>query len=94
MSVHPEFLKKQKLPSDLVTKDVSKERYADICAVKRYLTRNGIVIRKFLLHVSKKKQKKRFLERLEKNRRNNGNSPMPMFRNGSSGTSTWKLMKI
>lgn len=53
--VHPEFLKKQKLPSDLVTKDVSKERYADIYAVKRYLTRNGIVIRKFLLHVSKKK---------------------------------------
>ena len=64
--VHPEFLKKQKLPPELVTKDVWKERYADICAVERYLTRNGIVIRKFFLHVSKKEQKKRFLERLEK----------------------------
>jgi len=63
--VHPEYLKKQKLPPGLVTKDIWKERYEDICNVEQYLTRNGIVIRKFFLHVSKKEQKKRFLERLE-----------------------------
>jgi PPK2 family polyphosphate:nucleotide phosphotransferase len=64
--VHPEFLEKQKLPRKLVTKDVWKERYEDICNFEHYLTRNGVVIRKFFLHVSKKEQKKRFLERLEK----------------------------
>ena len=63
--VHPEYLKKQKLPPGLVTKDIWKERYEDIRNVEQYLTRNGIVIRKFFLHVSKKEQKKRFLERLE-----------------------------
>ena len=63
--VHPEYLKKQKLPPDLVTKDIWEERYEDIRNVEQYLTRNGIVIRKFFLHVSKKEQKKRFLERLE-----------------------------
>ena len=63
--VHPEYLKKQKLPPDLVTKDIWAERYEDIRNVEQYLTRNGIVIRKFFLHVSKKEQKKRFLERLE-----------------------------
>lgn len=64
--VHPEFLEKQKLPPELITKDIWKERYEDICSFERYLTRNGIVIRKFFLHVSKKEQKKRFLERLGK----------------------------
>jgi len=64
--VHPEFLEKQKLPRKLVSKDVWKERYEDISNFEHYLTRNGIVIRKFFLHVSKKEQKKRFLERLDK----------------------------
>ena len=64
--VHPEFLEKQKLPRKLVTKDVWKQRYEDICNFERYLIRNGIVIRKFFLHVSKKEQKNRFLERLDK----------------------------
>ena len=64
--VHPEFLEKQKLPRKLVSKDIWKERYEDISNFERYLTRNGIVIRKFFLHVSKKEQKKRFLERLDK----------------------------
>jgi PPK2 family polyphosphate:nucleotide phosphotransferase len=63
--VHPELLEKQSLPPQLVTKDIWKERFNDIQNFERYLTRNGIVIRKFFLHVSKGAQKKRFLERLD-----------------------------
>src|SRR5262247_4084968 len=63
--VHREFLVRQKLPSELVTKDIWQERFQDIRYFERYLTRNGVVIRKFFLHVSKKEQKKRFLERIE-----------------------------
>ena len=63
--VHPEFLANQKLPPELVTKDIWKDRFQDIRCFERYLVRNGIVIRKFFLHVSKKEQKKRFLERVE-----------------------------
>jgi PPK2 family polyphosphate:nucleotide phosphotransferase len=68
--VHPEFLGRQKIPAELVTKDIWKERYKDIRSFERYLTRNGVVIRKFFLHVSKKEQKKRFLERLENPEKN------------------------
>ena len=68
--VHPEFLEKQKLPPELVTKDIWKERFQDIRSFERYLTRNGVVIRKFFLHVSKKEQKKRFLERIENPEKN------------------------
>jgi PPK2 family polyphosphate:nucleotide phosphotransferase len=68
--VHPEFLSRQKLPGELVGKKIWKERAADICNVERYLTNNGVVIRKFFLHVSKKEQKKRFLERLDKPEKN------------------------
>ncbi len=63
--VHPELLEKQKLPSELVAKDIWKERFKDIRGFERHLTRNGVVIRKFFLHVSKKEQRRRFLERLE-----------------------------
>jgi PPK2 family polyphosphate:nucleotide phosphotransferase len=63
--VHQEFLKAQKLPEKLISKEIWDERYEDINHFERYLTRNGIVIRKFFLHVSKKEQKKRFLERLD-----------------------------
>ena len=63
--VHPEFLAKQKLPSRLVTKQIWTERYEDIRSFERYLTRNGVLVRKFFLHVSKAEQKRRFLERLE-----------------------------
>ena len=63
--VHPEFLARQKLPPDLITNDIWTDRFRDIRAFERYLSRNGVVIRKFFLHVSKKEQKKRFLERLE-----------------------------
>ncbi len=63
--VHRDFLAKQRLPAGLVTKAIWEERYEDICSFERYLTRNGVAIRKFFLHVSKDEQKKRFLERLE-----------------------------
>jgi PPK2 family polyphosphate:nucleotide phosphotransferase len=68
--VHPEFLATQKVPSALVTKDIWKERFQDIRSFERYLTRNGVVIRKFFLHVSKKEQKRRLLERLENPEKN------------------------
>ena len=63
--IHEEILKAQKLPPELFTKDIWEQRYKDINAFERYLTRNGMVIRKFFLQVSKKEQKKRLLERLE-----------------------------
>ena len=63
--VHPEFLGAQKLPPDLISKNIWKERYEDINAFERYLSRNGILVLKFFLNVSKKEQKNRFLERLD-----------------------------
>jgi len=68
--VHREFLEKQKLPPELITKDIWKDRFQDIRSFERYLTRNGVVIRKFFLHVSNKEQKKRFLERIEEPEKN------------------------
>jgi len=63
--VHPEFLAGQKLPPELVTKKIWDERFQDIRAFERYLARNGTIVRKFFLHVSKEEQQKRFLERLD-----------------------------
>src|SRR5438552_3400730 len=63
--VHPALLDRQKLPARLVTKEIWKERCQDIRRFERYLTRNGTIVLKFFLHVSKHEQKKRFLERLE-----------------------------
>jgi len=63
--VHPEFLKKQRIPDRLRGHHFWKGRYEDIAALEKYLTRNGIAIRKFFLNVSKREQKKRFLERLD-----------------------------
>jgi PPK2 family polyphosphate:nucleotide phosphotransferase len=63
--VHPEFLAKQKLPPQLIVKDIWKQRFEDIRNFERYLANNGIVVCKFFLHLSKKEQKRRFLERLE-----------------------------
>jgi PPK2 family polyphosphate:nucleotide phosphotransferase len=68
--VHRELLEKQKLPPELVTKDIWKERFQDIRSFERYLTRNGVVIRKFFLNVSNKEQKKRFLERIKEPEKN------------------------
>ena len=63
--VHKELLEHQKIPRSLVGKSIWKKRYEDIANVEQYLSRNGIVIRKFFLHLSKKEQKKRFLERID-----------------------------
>src|SRR5436190_21000545 len=63
--VHPEILARQKLAASLVTSRIWKDRYEDINAFERYLTRNGTLIRKFFLHVSKAEQKRRLLERLD-----------------------------
>jgi PPK2 family polyphosphate:nucleotide phosphotransferase len=68
--VHPEILAAEKLPKKLVTKNIWKERFEDINAFERYLARNGTVIRKFFLHVSKDEQKKRFLDRLDEPEKN------------------------
>ena len=68
--VHPEILGKQKLPPELVTKRIWKERYEDIASFERYLARNGVAVVKFFLHVSRKEQRKRFLERLERPEKN------------------------
>jgi PPK2 family polyphosphate:nucleotide phosphotransferase len=65
VKVHPEHLKRQKLPEQLITKKIWEERYEDINNFEHHLARNGTVILKFFLHVSKQEQKKRFLERLE-----------------------------
>jgi PPK2 family polyphosphate:nucleotide phosphotransferase len=68
--VHQEYLQKQHLPPELVTKKIWKERFKDIRNFEEYLTRNGVVIRKFFLHLSKEEQKKRFLARLEEPEKN------------------------
>src|SRR2546422_4623795 len=68
--VHPTFLRAQRLADRLITKHIWQERYDDINTFERYLTRNGVVIRKFFLNVSKEEQKKRFLERLEDSKKN------------------------
>jgi PPK2 family polyphosphate:nucleotide phosphotransferase len=68
--VHPELLAKQKLPASLVTKTIWTERFEDIRHFERYLTRNGIVVLKFFLHVSKHEQLKRFLSRLDEPSKN------------------------
>jgi PPK2 family polyphosphate:nucleotide phosphotransferase len=68
--VHPEILNKERIPEELVGKDLWKKRFEDIGNVEQYLTRNGIVIRKFFLNLSKKEQKRRFLQRLENPEKN------------------------
>ncbi len=64
--VHQNILARQQLPRERVTKDIWRERFEDINAFERYLSRQGVLIRKFFLHVSKEEQRGRFLERLEK----------------------------
>jgi PPK2 family polyphosphate:nucleotide phosphotransferase len=63
--VHPEILAKQRLPPQLLTKTIWEQRYEDMRSFERYLTRNGTVIRKFFLNVSKEEQLRRFLARLD-----------------------------
>jgi PPK2 family polyphosphate:nucleotide phosphotransferase len=63
--VHPELLAHEKLPPSLITKDIWRERFEDINALERYLTHNGVLVRKFFLHLSKQEQRQRLLSRLE-----------------------------
>ncbi|MGE5246942.1 MAG: polyphosphate kinase 2 family protein [Verrucomicrobiota bacterium] len=63
--VHPELLERQRIPRPLVTRDIWKERLEDIAGFERYLLRQGTIVLKFFLHVSRGEQKRRFLERLE-----------------------------
>jgi PPK2 family polyphosphate:nucleotide phosphotransferase len=63
--VHPAILAKEKLPQKLVTKNIWKERFEDISAFERYLCRNGTVVLKFFLNLSREEQRQRFLDRLE-----------------------------
>ena len=68
--VHPELLDRQKLPPKLITKNIFQERFEDISAFERYLARNGTVVLKFFLNLSKDEQRERFLERLEEPAKN------------------------
>lgn len=68
--VHQDLLTKQHLPPKLITKQIWQERMADMCRFESYLTRNGIVVRKFFLNVSKEEQKQRFLKRLDEPEKN------------------------
>jgi PPK2 family polyphosphate:nucleotide phosphotransferase len=68
--VHPDTLAKEKLSPKLVTRNIWRERFADISAFENYLARNGTVILKFFLNVSKQEQRKRFLERLDQPAKN------------------------
>jgi PPK2 family polyphosphate:nucleotide phosphotransferase len=70
VSAHPEILAKQKLPEKLLGKDIWDERFEDIRAFERYIARNGTLVLKFMLHVSREEQAKRFLERLEEPAKN------------------------
>jgi PPK2 family polyphosphate:nucleotide phosphotransferase len=68
--VHQELLTRQKLHPSLITKRIWDERYEDIVNFERYLVRNGIIVLKFFLHVSRAEQKRRFMERLDRAEKN------------------------
>ena len=76
--VHSAFLAKQRIPRQLVGKDIWAERFEDIRNFEQYLGRNGVVVRKFFLYVSKKEQRRRFLERID--------DPMKNWKFSSSDT--------
>jgi len=68
--VHPEVLAGEKIPPRLMTKNIWRERFEDITAFERYLSRNGTVILKFFLNVSRVEQRQRFLDRLDEPSKN------------------------
>src|ERR1700730_1600138 len=106
--VHPELLKKEGIPDSLCGDHLWRHRYEDINALEKYLTRNGIAIRKFLLNISKKEQKKRFLARLADPKKNWKFSPADvgerqfwhdymtvyekMIRNTATGHAPWVVV--
>jgi PPK2 family polyphosphate:nucleotide phosphotransferase len=83
--VHPEILKRQKLPPQNVGKRIWDERLADIARFEDYLVRQGTIILKFFLHVSRKEQKKRFMERLDKPEKHWKFSPADVHERGFWG---------
>jgi PPK2 family polyphosphate:nucleotide phosphotransferase len=68
--VHPELLAKEKIPTRLMKGNIWRERFEDIRAVERYLARNGTLVLKFFLNLSKQEQRARFLDRLEQPSKN------------------------
>ena len=68
--VHEAYLHKQKLPEELISKKVWDQRFEDIRNIEKYLARNGYLILKFFLNVSRQEQKRRFLERLDQPEKN------------------------
>jgi PPK2 family polyphosphate:nucleotide phosphotransferase len=68
--VHPELLAHEKIPPRLIGRNIWHERFEDIAAIERYLTRNGTVILKFFLNISRQEQRKRFLDRLDEPSKN------------------------
>jgi PPK2 family polyphosphate:nucleotide phosphotransferase len=68
--VHPQILESQKLPPRLVTKRIWDERLEDIASFEAYLSRQGVVVLKFFLHVSQEEQRRRFLKRIEEPEKN------------------------
>src|SRR5215469_15619327 len=68
--VHRDLLQAERIPQRLLTKVLWEQRFREIVAFERYLSRNGILIRKFFLHLSKQEQKKRFLDRLDQPEKN------------------------
>jgi len=80
--LHDELLRRERLPHELMTENIWKERFEDIVQFERYLARNGTVIRKFFLNVSKEEQKRRFLERLKEPEKNWKLSPADVAERG------------
>ena len=68
--VHEQILKNQKLPEKLITKDIWEERFQDIRNFEKYLNRNGTIVIKFFLNISRDEQKKRFIERVDDSDKN------------------------
>jgi len=87
--VHPEVLRREKLPPQLVGEEIWDERLADIARFEDYVSRQGTKILKFFLNVSRKEQKRRFEQRLDEPEKN-WNTPLPTSWSASSGTITWR----
>ena len=85
--VHPELVKAERIPDVKIDRDFWTDRYDDINALERHLTRNGTVVLKFFLHVSKDEQRKRFLKRLE-DPKSTGSSRPATLPSGASGKTT------
>ncbi|MEY9304840.1 PPK2 family polyphosphate:nucleotide phosphotransferase [Bradyrhizobium ottawaense] len=91
--VHPEILAKEKLPQKLVTKNIWKERFEDISAFERYLCRNGTVVLKFFLNVSKDEQRERFRSIGWRIRPSSGSSPWTTSRSARCGRATRRSIR-